>query len=626
MSTPQCFTSDMEISNKLILPSIIDNGMVLQRGKPVRIWGQAAPHSPVTLEFLSKTYRTLSDELGVWEIVLPPQDAGGPFVMRINDTILQDILIGEVWLCSGQSNIELPLQRVMNWPDELPRDDGQAFVRQFTVPCSYNFHGPCNDVSDGRWVKADTDKLAEFSAAGYYFAIELYQRYKVPVGLLTNAAGGTPVQAWIDAEALRAFPEYREEYERCGDDAYLTGTLTQEANDREAWFSDLDRRDTVLNAQSNDYSPWNDFYVPGKWKETEIGDICGAVWFRKSFIIDKKHAGQRARLRMGCMVDSDEIFINGISVGKTEYQYPPRRYEIQEGILKVGKNVMTIRMVSPEGNGGFVKGKTYRLEFSDMCLDLSGRYSYHIGAVSPPLPHPTFFNYKPGGLYNALVAPLEKYEITGILWYQGESNTGAPDNYETLFDTLIASWRRHRNAPKLPFIFVQLANFGIPSPVMQESGWAVVRDAQRRALRISDTGMAVAVDIGEWNDLHPLDKYTLGKRLVCLARKIAYHEDTICSGPLCTSCKIEKDSLRIFFSETGSGLCSLDGRPLHHFAICGDDGIWYRATAQIEGNTVVVKSTAVSRPFSVRYAWADSPEGANLGNKEGFPASPFQIP
>ena len=316
--------------------------------------------------------------------------------------------------------------------------------------------------------------------------------------------------------------------------------------------------------------------------------------------------------------------MNGSLVGTTSYQYPPRRYELPKDLLKTGKNVIVIRVINPSGRGGFIKDKPYQLAAGEQIIDLRGEWQYHIGVISEPLPKPTFFQYQPLGLFNGMIAPLLNNPIKGVIWYQGESNTEKPYEYQRMFKALIADWRQKWNQGNYPFLYVQLPNYQPEIDDPSRNNWPMLREAQLKTLDISNTGMAVTIDIGEWNDLHPLNKKDVGKRLALLAQKLAYGHDLVYSGPIYRTIKIEGYQMIITFTETGSGLVVKDGGELRGFEIAGKDYHFFQANAKIENDQVVVWNALVPKPVAVRYAWADNPEGANLYNQEGLPASPFR--
>ncbi len=617
------------------LPRLISDGMVLQRGDSVKIWGWAAPGENIMVDFVDQKYQTTAGTSGEWMVWLHGLKPGGPFTMEIratNTITINDILIGDVWLCSGQSNMELPVRRVRPLYEEEIAASANNYIRSFTVPKYYVFKEPQKDLPSGKWTAADPETVLDFSAAAWFFARDLYAKYNIPVGLLTSAFGGSPAEAWISEEGLKEFPVHYNELQRFKSDSLISAIERSDRTRIQEWYSKLQQADEGYKTPGKKwYDPalntdgWKTVTVPGYWSATELKGINGVVWFRKEIMVPASAAGLPGNLELGRIVDADSTFINGVFIGTVSYQYPPRRYTVPAGILKEGRNVLTVRVISNIGDGGFVPDKTYELTAGDFKTSLEGEWKYRVGAVMPPLIGQTFLGYKPGGLFNAMLAPLLNYRIRGILWYQGESNAGRPDEYRTLLPALIMDWRRSFGQGDIPFILVQLPNFMEAKKTPSESGWALFREAQTEALKLPATGMAVTIDIGEWNDIHPLNKKDVGARLALAARKVAYGDnDVVYSGPTYKAMAVKGRKIIISFDNTGSGLYAKGGGNLRQFAIAGADMKFVWAKAKIKGDRVIVKSNEVRKPVAVRYAWADNPEGANLYNREGLPAAPFR--
>lgn len=617
------------------LPRLISDGMVLQRDKELTIWGWASPDERISVEFAGYGFQTVTDITGRWEFKMPPMPHGGPYEMRLkgqNELAIKDILIGDVWLCSGQSNMELPMRRV-SWvyPDVIASSEN-SMIRHFYVPRQYAFDGPQDDFNGGNWVTADPVSVLDFSATAYFFALNLFERFGVPIGLINSAYGGSPVEAWISEEGIRQFPKYASDYRKHQEPGYIQSVQEADQDRINAWYKRLTTADRGYNDPSGkwnkpgfDDSGWETMSVPGYWAEGKTGFVNGVFWFRKEVQLSSQATNSPSTIILGCIVDSDSVFINGQFVGTTGYQYPPRRYTVPAGVLKEGTNQITVRVVNESGRGGFVKDKSYELIVGDEVIDLTGDWKFRMGAKMEPLPGRTFFNNVPVGLYNAMINPLLKYTFKGAIWYQGESNAGRPADYEELFISLIRDWRAHKRQGDFPFLFVQLPNFMQPKAEPSESNWALIREAQANALKLPGTGMAVAIDIGEWNDIHPLNKKDVGHRLAMAARKVAYGEKNIIfSGPVYKSMKRKGNHIEVTFSHVGKGLrMKGEGKP-KQFAIAGSDGKFVWADARVRKKKVLVSSPAVSVPVSVRYAWSDNPEGANLVNSAGLPAAPFR--
>ncbi|MRX68341.1 sialate O-acetylesterase [Flavobacterium resistens] len=619
------------IYSQIKLPRLISDGMILQRDIPVKIWGWAAPNEKIEITFNKKKFQTTTSQDGNWILTLPSQKAGGPYEMTLtasNTIVVKNILFGDVWLCSGQSNMELPMERVKDKYSGVISKINNSEIRQFLVPDQYDFSKENTDLSSGEWKEANASNILSFSAVAYFFASEIYAKYKVPIGLINSALGGSPAESWLSADAIKKFPDYDAEYQKFKD-----GTLGAqiEANDKKVsadWYSEVNRQDEGLKKQWSkadfDDIDWPVMNIPGYWTDYALEKTNGAVWFRKEVNLSNLKASS-AKLILGRIVDADSVYVNGNFVGTTSYLYPPRKYSFDPKLLKEGKNEIAIRVINNSGKGGFVEDKPYQLVLDKDSIDLKGEWKYKLGVKMAPLPPPTFIRWKPVGLYNSMIAPLKNYAIKGVLWYQGESSTKKPQEYGALMETLITSWRKEWKQGDFPFLYVQLTNFMEPKTEPSESNWAALRQQQKNTLAVPNTGMAVTIDLGEWNDIHPLNKYDVGKRLSLQARKVAYGEKNIVSsGPLFKSMEQKGNQLILSFSDTGSGLIAKNNSSLKGFEIAGSDGKFVWANAKIEGNKIKIWNENISKPVKVRYAWADNPIEANLYNKENLPASPFE--
>jgi sialate O-acetylesterase len=621
--------------SQIRLPKLIGDGMVLQRNTTLKIWGWAAPKEKITINFGDIIRETISNDQGEWEVKLSNLNAGGPYTMTIsgsNSITLKDILVGDVWVCSGQSNMELNMKRASPIYGPEIKSAENNYIRYFAVPQTYNFKEPQNDYKSGNWQTANPNTVLNFGAIGYFFARELYQKYLVPIGIINTAIGGTPVEAWMSEEAIKAFPVYYKEAQKFKDDALISQIEQQDREKSQAWYTELGQKDEGYkdpqkkwSDQATNTDGWATMKIPGYWVNTGLGAVNGVVWFKKEIDVPVSMVGQPALLKLGRIVDADSAFINGVFVGTTSYQYPPRRYEIKTNLLKTGKNILIVRVINNSGIGGFVLDKPYQLVVNDQTIDLQGDWQYRLGAIMKPLAGQTFVKYKPTGLYNAMISPLLNFSMKGVLWYQGESNAERPVEYRQLFPALIQDWRNNWKQGDFPFLFVQLPNFMEPKPAPSESNWALLREAQLKTLSLPNTGMAVAIDIGEWNDIHPLNKLDVAKRLALAAQKVAYGDSkVIYSGPIYQTMNIKGNKAILSFDHIGNGLIAKGNKPLNQFAIAGIDKKFVWATARIKNNKVVVWNDKIQNPVAVRYAWADNPEGANLYNKEGLPASPFR--
>lgn len=612
------------------LSPLISDGMVLQRNTQTKIWGKAVANENITLSFIDKIYNIKIDKDGYWEVVLNNLSPGGPYEMVIvcgrEQKVIEDIMIGDVWVLGGQSNMELPILRTLDLYEDEIKNVENPNIRHFIVPLSYNFHKPKEDISGGSWLTVNPKDIYQFSAVGYFFAKIINEKYNIPIGLIRTAIGGTPAEAWINENTLRKFKRFQSSLKKCKDDNYVKNTIESEKCKFEDWHSQLDKRDSGFNklstqwfSENYDDSKWNTIFLPRNFKGTELEEIKGSIWFRKEVNLKEKPNKEDIKLILGTLVDGDEAYVNGVKVGSTEYRYPPRRYFFLTRLLKKGKNIITVRLIVKHNIGSFIEDMPYKLDLGNNEIDLTGLWKYSIGTRMKELQDFTFFQYKPTGVYNGMIYPLRRYKIKGVLWYQGESNTEYPHDYKKIFKAVIEDWRNTWGLSELPFLYVQLTNF---KDLRKGNRWAYLREHQRRALKIPNTGMAVTIDVGEYNELHPQNKKTVGERLALWAMNISYGENLICSGPIYKNIKKNKNSVQIFFDYVGRGL-TYKGDKLHGFTISGADGEFVEADAVIEGNTVIVSSKEIENPVHVRYAWSNNPVEANFFNKEELPASPF---
>lgn len=617
------------------LPRFLGSGAVLQRDTAWKLWGKAATGEKVEVRLDGKPLRSTIARARAWSLALPAQAAGGPHRIEVigkNRIALDDIYFGDVWLASGQSNMELPMARVqIEYPDAVAQAT-RPLIRFFRAPKEADFDRPRFDFSAGEWRAVTPRSVLDMSAVAYFFALHVQAHHSVPIGIIDNSYGGSAAESWMSEKALKAFPEHLEQARRYRDAAYLSRIKEEDAKKNAAWASDVDGRDRGLHDTPKWFEngaplgAWGSVEVPGLWQQRGVIAGNGAVWFRRDVTLSPGVARQPGLLVLGRIVDADVAYVNGVEVGHTTYQYPPRRYPIPDGLLRAGKNSITVRITNSRDQGGFVSDKPYSLSVAGKEYDLAGSWKYRVGVEAQPLAPDVYVGYKPPlGFYNALLAPLSKLRIKGVIWYQGETNTGNPAEYARLFPALIRDWRKTFEQGDFPFLFVQLADFQPASSQPVESQWAAAREAQRGALAEPNTAMAVAIDTGEWNDIHPLDKRDVGERLALAARKLAYGEDIVYSGPLVRSLEARGDRVSIRFDHVGSGLVCKGDR-LREFAVAGADGKFVWAHATIVGDEVMVHSDRVPQPSRVRYAWADNPDKANLYNREGLPASPFEAP
>ena len=617
------FASKAEVK----LPQLIGNHMVLQRNTKLKIWGWAAQGERVTISFNGKKISTLTSKDNKWLIVFPAMQAGGPYTMTIqgsNKITLTDVLIGDVYFCAGQSNMVLGMERLReNYPNEIENDDFPQ-IRNFFVPTKSDVTHEHDDLPVGTWKLATKEGILEFGGVTYFFAKKLYKKYKVPIGIINSSVGGTPIEAWMSENAFAEFPQHLAQIKNFKDTAYMNRQVKEVPQN-------------TSNRTKPSYVPntWYDFFMPGYWADQGVRNLNGVVYFKKEIDVPAAMTGAAAKLYMGRIIDSDSTFVNGVFVGNITYQYPPRRYNIPANLLKQGKNIILVKVTNTSGKGGFVPDKNYALQANGQTIDLRGEWQYQVNQVFPrtinlprvPNTAPQIVaQNSPTGLYNTMVAPAINYAIKGFLWYQGETNAGQPKEYAKLLPALISDWRAKWGLGNIPFLYAQLPNYMEVDYSPVESDWAQLRQSQLQALNLPNTGMAVAIDAGEWNDIHPLNKKEIGERLALWAEHLAYGDKQIVyAGPIVRSATLNDNQVVLRFDHVGNGLVTNDKLPLYHFAIAGADKKYVWAQAKIEGDSVIVWNDSIMEPTAVRYAWADNPRGANLYNMEGLPASPFEV-
>lgn len=623
--------SFINVKAEIKLPRLVSDGMILQRDQPIKIWGWADVGEEITLTFNNKTYKTKADAKQKWSINMEAQKAGGPYHMRINSIEIKNLLFGDVWLCTGQSNMEAAMGRAnikANY-SQIIQNSNYPEIRQFTVKRDMAFTPLESVISESGWVSANPETLLSFSAVAFFFAKDLYEKYKIPIGIINSSVGGTPIQSWVDYKSLKLFPIYEKVAKRFQDPNELAQTLNAHQQKSESWYKSVKEDDLGLKEKwfEESYHPqtdWKEISNLTKYNSESPASKYGVVWFRTEIDIPASMLGKPAILSLGMMHTEDETFVNGHKIGSINSGYTMRDYTINPGLFKAGKNSITVRLTSPTNGLSFDLKNNYLLRFDRDTITLNKPWKYRFGIEKELLPKGNGLSlHTPTAYYYAMIKPLSNYKIKGILWYQGESNIPKPEEYQSLLRSLINQWRKDWQDPTLPFIYVQLANYLATVKEPENSNWALLREAQMKSLKIPNTAMAVIHDIGEKDDLHPANKSDVGKRLALAAQKIAYHENIVFSGPIYKSISIEGEKVVVSFNHVGSGL-KFTGEKLNYFSISEDGKNFIPAQATIVNNQVVVWNSLISKPIAVRYAWADSPDGANLYNQEGLPASSFK--
>lgn len=609
----------------LTLSPILCDGMILQRDTYNHIYGTETKSETVTVCFMGKEFSSRVDDNFDFSVELPPVAAGGPYSMSVKgskEITISDILFGDVYVLSGQSNMELPIRRVLDVSADEIENTCEPLIRQYLIPATYNFSEPEKYMYAGLWKKAMGADLMGFSAAGYFFAKEIKEAYNnVPVGLILTAVGGCSVESWMNPVTLRRFGDYEKIVEEFKITAYFNAYIQGQQKIANEWASRIEEEEQKFT-DSDNYREWDTCMVPSLVSDYDTGTFNGSVYLCKEVILDEEPAGDDTYIYMGSIIDSDRVWINGKLVGRTDYRYPPRKYTIQKGVLKKDSNLITVRIVIHHKNGGTIKGKPYHLYCNGQKINIEGEWYYRVGKkTDTEMPAVLFPPNLPIYLYNTAVVPLSKIALKGVLWYQGESNTGAPDDYAEKFAAMVSDWRKLYGW-EVPFIYVQLPNYREPLNTSEDTGWAEIREQQRQNLSLNNVAMVVALDIGESNDLHPQNKKAVGVRLAKAAAYLIYNGTRAYSGPLPTRAYVVGKSAEICFKylEATDVECSLN-----NFELAGTDRIFYAALAVQKGKRVSLSCDKVDVPTSIRYAWCDNPTDINLYNDAGLPATGFRM-
>lgn len=620
-----------QAADSLRLPPLFSDGMVLQRDRPIVVWGWAKPGDRVTVWIARNSGRSTASVDGAWQVTLPPNPAGGPFTLTVQAGDVRrdvhDVLFGDVWLASGQSNMEWEVAQANNAQAEIANAH-DSVIRQFKIPVSWS-NTPERELSGGVWTAADPAHVGRFTAVGYFFARELRKSVPVPIGIINATWGGSAIETWMSRRA-----------QHLSDSAWaalLRDNEKRQTAIRErlrATLGELPERDVGLTpsgapwaARDLNDDAWSAMRVPSYWEGNGYESMDGIAWYRLTFDVDAGHAVEGATLEMAAIDDDDITWLNGTEIGRTNGYNLRREYRIPAGAFHVGRNILAVR-VSDGGGGGGINGAV-SLRFTDGATrSLAGQLKFKVGAVSFR-DDGQWLNKIPTITYNRMIHPILPFAIRGVLWYQGESNANNVQQakaYRGQLRSLITSWRAEFSSGQraFPFFWIQLPNYNPADTVPPtQAGWATIRESMEAALALPNTGQVVTIDLGGATELHPRNKQDVGARLARVVRKVAYGQNAIASGPTYRSRAIRADTVVVTFANVASGL-RVRGDSLGGFAIAGADRRWVWAKARIDGSRVLVWSAAVHKPLVVRYAWADNPVQANLYNSEGLPAAPFR--
>ena len=609
------------------MPRIFGDNMVLQRNMPIPVWGKSNSRERVEVFFNGQQVKTTADRQGNWKIVLQAEPAGGPYelVVLSDDTIrYKNVLVGEVWVCGGQSNMEWKVSSSKDAAKEIA-DAKNSLIRYIRVPKEIDSE-PQNDIKSGDWQICGNTTVGEFTAVGYSFARKLSEELKIPIGLINTSWGGTNIETWMSRDAMEASDEFRAEvdkYPKMTMDS-LNAILVRPVVNRIKQIKGI--RITPNAAPFSEIitsdEKWPEMKLPGIWEQHELGELDGVVWFRKTFELPDSLSRQSATVDLLQIEDQEITYINGVQVGSTSEWGIPRRYRIPEGVLKSGKNTIAIRITDNGGSGG-IRGEASDmvLRFGKNIVPLSGNWKYQLESVK----RVSAENLLPSLCFNAIINPITSFAIKGVIWYQGESNVLRAYQYRKAFPLLIADWRRKWQQGNFPFYFVQLSSFNNKGNSNEGCAWAELREAQSMALAMPNTGMCVTTDVGSPIDIHPTDKKTVGERLAAMALHNNYEKPRICSGPVFKSMRQVDEQIELSFDHVGSGLMTTDKYGyIRGFEIAGEDQVFYFAKAEIFGNKILVYSDKVKNPVAVHYGWMGDATECSVFNNDGFPLAPFR--
>ena len=610
---------------------IFGDHMVLQRNKPIRVWGTASPGEKVTVSLAGKSMSAKASATGDWQVTLPAMPHGGPYTMEFagkQKTSLTDVMIGEVWLCSGQSNMEWSVARSENAKAEIAAAD-HPMIRHIKIERTASLQ-PQKDIKPAKWQVCSPESAGNFTAAGYFFAREIQQKLGIAVGLVNSSWGGTHVETWISHEAFFSDPAFAFLKEKMP--VNMEGVMA----DRRLKVKDqLEKLKLTLPPPSEvrtyltvglDDSKWQRMTLPGLWEGRGLPNTDGDVWFRRTFDIPKDLTQSGGKLSLGVLNDLDSTFVNGTFIGSTNGNNTPRSYDIPPGILQA-HNQISVKVTDFYGPGGFEgEPANLALQVDKTKIPLAGDWAYRVENLTPD-GSPLQPNEYATLLYNGMIHPIVGYGISGALWYQGESNAGRAAQYNVSFPLMITDWRK-RWKEDFPFYFVQLTNYNANGGTSQNGGsnWAELREAQQNTLKLPNTGMAVIIDIGNSKDIHPLNKQDVGKRLALQALTKTYGMEVPCESASFVSMETADGKALLSFRNT-YGLLEVRDRYgyVKGFEVAGPDRKFVYAKAYVSGEKVVVQAEGIrDHPVAVRYGWADDPADLNLFNKAGLPLAPFR--
>jgi len=610
---------------------IFSSNMVLQKGMENPIWGWADKNESVSVSLNGKTVKTKAGKDGKWIAKLPAMEYGGPYTLSLkgkNTVELTNIMIGEVWVCSGQSNMEFQVNRAINADDEIA-EANYPNIRLFTVEKKIS-KTPMSDLETGEWTVCSPKTIPNFSAVGYFFGRKLNQELNVAVGLINDSWGGTTAETWTSEETIKNDPDFKAKLEELQKYDFAQREVMLKEKVSQLLGGTFPKKDNGLELgyqkENFDDRNWNTINSPGYWEKQGFIGLDGIAWMRKTFQLTKEQASAGVLVSIAKIDDADVCWVNGQEVGHSGYVGDERRYKVPASALHEGTNVIALKVTDDRGDGGiWGKPEDLYVKTKDATISLAGSWKFKFTEVFKfnvdvnPNDYPTL-------LFNGMINPIVPLGIRGAIWYQGEANADRAKQYQRVFPNLITDWRNHWKEGDFPFYFVQLANYMAPSDQPAQSTWAELREAQTMTLKVPNTGMASAIDIGEAKDIHPKNKQDVGKRLALNALKLTYGKELEYTGPTYESMKVEGSKATISFSHSAEGLKAKNKYGyVNGFAVAGADHVFHWAKAVVtDKNTVVISSDEVKTPVAVRYGWAYNPDDLNLYNSVDLPANPFR--
>ena len=614
-------TVDAQDGSSIVITPLIGDHMVIQRDQQVKVWGEGSPGDRVQVSFQGESKMAKVPESGKWKIILKKPEQGGPFKMTINEVTFSDILVGDVWMAGGQSNMEWPLASCDGAQEELKSKNFPA-IRFFRTPKVLNNH-QTDILTDGTWETLNNEKMLDMSGVAYFFAKKLSKETGVPIGIVDHSWGGTDIEGWMPYESFEDYPEWKKK----GED-FQNKTLDAEEDERalEAWKAKMDLADLgnqeQWNKKMNNWSGWADTYVPGRWEDNGHPGLDGIVWYSREFRLSDIPVGE-STLNLGAIDDKDVTYINGVKLGATSSYNIERKYKVPSSVLKE-VNVLTVRVTDFGWGGGFhSKAEKLFIETATQKVELAGTWKMKVGTENyPDQPLGTPVNNMPAVRYNGMMIPLFELPMTGMIWYQGESNCGRPQTYSDHFRNMINVYRENWGH-EFPFLFVQLANYGKKADP-KDSFWARLREAQESVLDMPKTGMATAIDIGEADDIHPRNKKDVGERLANAALSIEYNKDIPYKNPTVGLVTVGPEEIVLEFENIGLGLKAKQPKTIPAFHVQKKNGSYKRVKAELKGNKIYIniKDLEIQALF---YAWADNPGELELFNHDGLPVVPFKV-